>query len=178
MRPRFLSSRRACRERRRQQAVSALSVTPRRGVSPDPASYLAPLATTSAAGLVSSLSASRLQPDGIAVSDFARVKTTRAENGTARSRAAQPSSSPDAGRAMGVPNRRGAYALRPACRRLPAGVVSISRPRFRRECLARSLLRCMESSSHQQKGEPASACRLSASGHASAKQIPEPTRPG
>jgi len=38
VRPRFLSSRRACSERRRQQTASSLSVTPRRGASPNPAS--------------------------------------------------------------------------------------------------------------------------------------------
>jgi hypothetical protein len=46
---------------------------------------------------MSSLSASCLQPNGIAASDFARVQAARAKNGVARSRAAQPSSSPTAG---------------------------------------------------------------------------------
>ncbi len=38
VRQRFLSSRRACSERRRQQTASSPSVTPRRGASPNPAS--------------------------------------------------------------------------------------------------------------------------------------------
>jgi hypothetical protein len=43
------------------------------------------------------LSASCLQPNGFAASNLARVQAARAQNGVARSHAAQPSSSPIAG---------------------------------------------------------------------------------
>jgi hypothetical protein len=59
---------------------------------------------------MSSLSASCLQPSGIAASDFAHVQAARAKNRVARSRAAQPSSSPKPGPASATDRALVAYA--------------------------------------------------------------------